>query len=92
MKNYWEGRTIYGILDFNKKEWENFNSNWDALMDRFDAGFESTYCCMHKLVIYVLNDPVEIKLLRNITQNSPNKENVFFFFFFRHWPNVTSYQ
>lgn len=46
-------------------------------MDRFDAGFESTYCCMHKLVISVLNDPNEIKLLRNNTENSPNKENVF---------------
>lgn len=48
-------------------------------MDRFDAGFELIYYCMHKLVIYVLNDPVEIKILRNITENSPNKENVFFF-------------
>lgn len=48
-------------------------------MDRFDAAFESTYCCMHKLVIYKLNDLVEVKLLRHITENSPNKENVFFF-------------
>lgn len=47
-------------------------------MDRFDAGFESTYC-VHKLVINVLNDPDENKLLRNITEISPNKENVFFF-------------
>lgn len=55
-------------------------------MDRFDAGFESTYCCnMHKLVTghlytiyYILNEPVEIKPLRNITQSFFNKENVFF--------------
>lgn len=51
-------------------------------MDRFDAGFESTHCCVHKLVINVLNDPVEIKLIRNITENPPNKGNVFFFCFF----------